>query len=141
MVVCLRLAPAGRAIPCEHPERRSPMQARLVRFGVIEVEGVSYEHDVIIDGGTLRRRGKKPSKPYQARFGHTPLSVEEAIPWSGRRLIIGTGDSGRLPIMDEVIAEAERRGVTLTAVPTRDACRLLGEMRKEQVFAILHVTC
>ena len=48
---------------------------------------------------------------------------------------------GRLPIMDEVIAEAEHRGVALTATPTRDACRLLREMPRAQVFAILHVTC
>ena len=33
---------------------------------------------------------------------HTPLSVNEAIPWHGQRLIIGTGTYGRLPIMSEV---------------------------------------
>jgi hypothetical protein len=117
------------------------MHARLVRFGTIEIEGVSYDHDVVIDAGVVRKRSKKPSKPYQDRFGHTPLSVEEAIPWSGRRLIVGTGESGRLPVMAEVVAEAQRRGVTLTAVPTRDACRLLGAVPNEQVHAVLHVTC
>jgi hypothetical protein len=117
------------------------MQARLVRFGTIEIEGVTYDHDVVIEAGVVRKRSKKPSKPYQERFGHTPLSVEEAIPWAGPRLIVGTGESGRLPIMDEVLAEAERRSVALTALPTREACRLLEETPRDQVHAILHVTC
>jgi hypothetical protein len=117
------------------------MQARLISFGLIEVEGRRYDHDLVIDAGVVRKRSKKPSKPYQQRFGHTPLSVDEAIPWSGRRLAIGTGASGQLPIMEEVFAEAERRGVELVAMPTRDVCRLLADVPDDQVFAVLHVTC
>ena len=117
------------------------MQAALVRFGLLEVEGQRYEHDVVIEAGQVRKRRKKPSKPYQARFGHTPLSVEERIPWSGRQLVIGTGASGGLPVMDEVVAEAARRGVQLEVMPTRDACRHLAEVPADEVFAILHVTC
>jgi hypothetical protein len=117
------------------------MQAALIRFGLIEVEGQRYDHDVVIEAGAVRKRSKKPSKPYQEQFGHTPLSVHEKIPWSGGQLVIGTGASGRLPIMDEVVADAERRGVRLTALPTGDACRVLAAMPNDQVFAILHVTC
>jgi len=117
------------------------MQARLVSFGLIEVDGRRYDHDLVIDAGVVRKRSKKPSKRYQADFGHTPLSGAERIPWSGRRLIVGTGASGQLPIMDEVYAEARRRGVEIVALPTRDACRLLADVPDDQVQAILHVTC
>src|SRR5213075_2716536 len=38
------------------------MKARLVKFGEIEVEGKRYTHDVVIDGGKVRKRKKGPSK-------------------------------------------------------------------------------
>ena len=117
------------------------MQLELIDFGVIKIEGQRYEHDVVIEAGAVRKRRKGPSKPFRDDFGHTPLSVLEDIPWSGDGLVIGTGAAGRLPVMDEVVAEAGRRGVQLTILPTAEACRLLAAQPAEQVFAILHVTC
>jgi len=73
------------------------------------VEGKRYTHDVVIDGGEVRKRKKGPSKQFREKFDHTPLSAEEKIPWGGKRLIIGTGAHGALPLMDEVLAEAKRR--------------------------------
>src|SRR5512132_2788137 len=87
------------------------MRARLVKFGEIEVEGKRYTHDVVIDGGKVRKRKKGPSKQFREKFDHTPLSAGEKIPWGGKRLIIGTGAHGALPVMDEVLAEAKRRGI------------------------------
>jgi hypothetical protein len=117
------------------------MQVRLLRFGSIEVEGREYEHDIVIEGGRVRKRKKKPSKPYRDEFGHTPLSVDEELPWGGGRLIIGTGAHGTLPIMPEVLEEAGRRGVNLAAIPTEDACRLIASLDRREVHAVLHVTC
>ena len=49
--------------------------------GSIEIDGTSYEHDVIIDRGEVHKRKKGASKKFREAFGHTPLSVEEEIPW------------------------------------------------------------
>jgi hypothetical protein len=117
------------------------MQARLLRFGFIEVEGREYDSDLVIEGGRVRKRKKKPSKPYRDQFGHTPLSADEELPWGGGRLIIGTGAYGSLPIMPQVVEEARRRKVDLTAVPTEDACRLIASLEPSEVNAVLHVTC
>jgi len=117
------------------------MRARWIKFGEIEVEGERYTHDVVIDEGRVAKRIKKPSKPYRDRFGHTPLSAKESIPWGGKRLIIGTGESGSLPIMPDVWAEAERRAVEIVAVPTDEALRLLGKIDAKDARAVLHVTC
>jgi hypothetical protein len=117
------------------------MKVRLLSFGSIEVEGGEYEHDVVIDGGQVRKRKKKPSKPYRSQFGHTPLSADEELPWGGDQLIIGTGVHGSLPIMPEVTKEAGRRRVDLTTIPTEDACHLLAGLNKRDVHAVLHVTC
>jgi hypothetical protein len=56
----------------------------------------------VIDRGNIRKRKKKPSKQFRDEFGHTPLSMEEKIPWKCHRLVVGTGAHGRLPIMGDV---------------------------------------
>ena len=117
------------------------MDAQWIRFGEIEVDGVRYEHDVVIDGGNVTKRRKKASKPYRGEFGHTPLSAAETIPWGGRRLIVGTGESGSLPIMPDVWQEAKRRGIEVVAEPTEKALVLVRDTDAEDVRAILHVTC
>jgi hypothetical protein len=117
------------------------VKARWIAFGEIELEGRRYTHDVVIDAGEVTRRRKKPSKAHRAEYGHTPLSADERIPWGGRRLLVGTGESGSLPILPSVWAEAERRGVEIVAVPTEEALRLIGDLDAEDVYAVIHVTC
>ncbi len=117
------------------------MKARLQAFGMIEIDGRRYDHDVVLEQGVVRKRKKGPSKAYRDLFGHTPVSVDEDIPWSGTRLIIGTGASGQLPVMDEVYDTARLHGIDIVAEPTAQACQLLNESGEETVAAILHVTC
>jgi len=107
-------------------------------FGSIRIDGITYEHDVVIDQGNIRKRNKKPSKKFRDTYGHTPLSVDEDIPWKCERLVVGTG-TGALPVMDEVKREARRRKIKLDILPTAAAIRTLQEAT-EQTNAILHVT-
>lgn len=109
-------------------------------FGAIVIDGETYEQDVLIDRGKVKLRKKKLSKPFRAEFGHTPLSVEEKIPWKCKRLVVGTGQQGALPVMPAVLAEARRRGVEVVAVPTAKAIQLLSR-EKEDTNAVLHITC
>ena len=109
-------------------------------FGSIHIDGSTYEHDIVIDHGAIRKRKKKPSKKFRDEFTHTPLSVEEDIPWKCRQLVIGTGAYGNLPVMQEVRREAERLKIKLLVLPTAEAIKLL-EQNPEDTNAILHVTC
>jgi hypothetical protein len=109
-------------------------------FGAIRIDGATYEHDVVIDRGEISKRQKKASKKFRDEFGHTPLSIEEKIPWKCRRLVVGTGAYGRLPVMDEVRREARRRRVELLALPTIEAIEALKD-NPEDTNAVLHVTC
>ena len=108
-------------------------------FGTLRIDSNTYEEDVVIDRGEVRKRKKAPSKKFRNEFGHTPVSIEEKIPWKCRRIVIGTGVYGRLPVMKEVKLEAERRHVELVIAPTSEALRLLD--RESTANAILHVTC
>jgi len=109
-------------------------------FGIIRIDGSVREHDVVIDRGEVRKRKKGPSKQFSDAFGHTPISIEEKIPWKCCQLVIGTGAYGRLPVMEEVKREAERREVALVVLPTAQAINVLNKNPKA-TNAILHVTC
>ena len=116
------------------------MRVDRFSFGSIRIEGVTYENDVVIERGKVRPRKKKPSKEFRAAFGHTPLSAREDIPWDCRRLVVGTGAQGALPVMDEVREEAVRRKVKLLTLPTLEAIEKL-RSDPDGTNAILHVTC
>jgi hypothetical protein len=96
-------------------------------FGSIRIDGVTLEHDVVIDRGKIRKRKKKPSKKFREEFGHTPLSAEEEIPWKCRRL-------------KDVKLEAKRRKIELLILPTAQAIEEL-EKNGDETNTNLHVTC
>src|SRR3974377_48524 len=108
-------------------------------FGSIRIDGGRYHRDVVIDRGEVRKRKKKASKKFREAFGHTPLSLEEGIPWKCHRLVVGTG-TGALPVMKEGQAEAKRRKVQLSVVHTEQAIELL-KQKPSHTNAVLHVTC
>lgn len=109
-------------------------------FGCVQIDGNACEHDVVIDRGDIRKRKKKPSKQFREQFGHTPLSMEEDIPWKCRQLVIGTGAYGKLLVMQEVRSKAERKKIKLLILPTIEAIEVLNRNPKD-TNAVLHVTC
>jgi hypothetical protein len=109
-------------------------------FGSITIDDVVYDRDVMIDRGQIRKRKKRPSKKLRDAYGHTPLSAEEEIPWQCKRLVVGTGAYGDLPVTEDVQLEAERRGIELLVLPTAEALeRLRQDM--DETNAVLHITC
>jgi hypothetical protein len=81
------------------------MKFERLHFGSIVIDSATYSHDVLIDRGKVLKRKKQPSR-FRAQFGYTPVSIEEKLPWKCKRLIIGTGKYGSLPVMNEVKREA-----------------------------------
>jgi hypothetical protein len=109
-------------------------------FGSLRIDGKTYEHDVVIARGEIRKRKKRASRQFREQFGHTPLSVEEDIPWKCGQLVIGTGAYGKLPVMQEVRDKAERKKIALLILPTIEAIEVLNRNPKG-TNVILHVTC
>jgi hypothetical protein len=107
-------------------------------FGSITIDGVTYREDVVIENGSVKKRKKAESKKYRDRFGHTPLSPDEKIPWKCRHLVIGMGHSSSLPVMDEVYDIALKKGVELLAVSTPEAIKHVND---PDTNLILHLTC
>ena len=109
-------------------------------FGSIRVDGVTYDHDLIIDHGKVRKRKKAASRKFRGAYGHTPLSIAEDIPWRCRRLVVGSGADGALPVMRQVRDEARRRKIDLVILPTAEAIGALTKTAAD-TNAILHLTC
>jgi hypothetical protein len=109
-------------------------------FGTIRVGDETFDVDVVIDRGAVRPRKKKPSRRFRDDYGHTPLSLEEKIPWKCARLVIGTGAEGALPVMPAVLEEGERRGVEVVVMRTDQAIKLLRDAGPD-TNAVLHITC
>ncbi|MGZ3471808.1 MAG: hypothetical protein ACXVA6_17705 [Isosphaeraceae bacterium] len=116
------------------------MRLSKLRFGSLQIDGEKYTKDVVLEGGKLRTRKKKPSREFRDQFNHTPVSPREEIPWDCKRLVIGTGMFGRLPVMEEVFEEARGRGVELVICTTPEAVQKLKEDPAD-TNAILHLTC
>ena len=117
------------------------MKIQEFSFGSIRIDGTVYEDDVVIDGGVVRKREKKPSRKFRGDYGHTPLSVEEDIPWNCSRLVIGTGVDGKMPVLPEVMREAERRKIEILVLPTASAIEELQQGGQGMTNAVLHITC
>jgi len=114
------------------------MIVKNLSFGSITIDGETYGKDVIIDNGSIKKRKKAESKKYRGMFGHTPLSPDENIPWNCKHLIIGTGHSSSLPVMDEVYNIAVRKGVDLVILSTPEAIKHINDPQTNFIF---HLTC
>ena len=111
------------------------------KFGEIKVNNTLFEKDIVIDGNKVIKRKKGPSKGLKAKYGHTPLTKLEYIPWDCDTLLIGTGAYERLPITNDFKKEAKQKGVTLIILSTKKAVKFYNKNSKNNINAILHLTC
>lgn len=117
------------------------MRFENLQFGSICIDGREYDYDVVVDRGAVKKRNKKASREKRAKFGHTPLTGKENIPWECRVLIVGTGLYGSLPITRGFYKSAERNGVETKVMTTPQALDLLNRGDLSETNAILHLTC
>lgn len=121
-----------------------PPKITKIKFGEIKINGETYEKDVVIENGKIRKRKKGPSKEYKKSIGsngHTPLTEFEEIPWDCKVLVIGIGMSKRLPVTDAFKAMAKEKGVELIMLRTPEAIDYFMENYTDEMNAIFHITC
>lgn len=113
-------------------------------FGSITIHGTVFEHDVVVGWeGEVTKRKKKLSK---AVYGtsHT-ISLDEAkyvLEQRGDadRLIIGSGQYGRVELSPEAAAWVEARKCSVVLLPTPEVIDLWNESEGNAV-GLFHVTC
>ena len=111
-------------------------------FGVIIIEGVEYDNDVVIrlDGSVVKRK-KKLSKNVTGSAHTMSLDEAEFVYETGaKHAVIGTGQSGRLHLSDEAAAFFKSRGCTLDVYPTPWAVNKWNS-NAGPCIGLFHVTC
>jgi hypothetical protein len=111
-------------------------------FGSITIDGITYEHDVLIrPSGKIEKRKKKLSK---AHYGTSHvLSLDEAqhvYRKGGGCLIIGTGQNGQVKLSDEAEAYFRENGCKVQLLPTPQAIQAWNDATGA-VIGLFHVTC
>lgn len=108
-----------------------------------------FSHDVLVTPkGKIVKRKKKLSKK-EGQEGHTPLSVDEIDhyleKYNPSLLIIGTGQSGILPVSDECIQHLKAKKIMYNLSKTPEAIErynsLLSDVEDKRLLAIFHITC
>ncbi|MEM2482750.1 MAG: Mth938-like domain-containing protein [Candidatus Nezhaarchaeales archaeon] len=105
-------------------------------FGKIVIDRRKYNRDVIITSKNVREWWRV--KGHEVCVKDLEVIENEDL----EVLIIGTGYFGIVKVLPEVEEWAEKKGVELIALPTREACNLYNEKsREKKVIAALHLTC
>ncbi len=110
-------------------------------FGKVIINGNEITHDFIATNGGIEKRNKEVSRKHKAKYGHTPLTPEENIPWHCKNIIIGTGFYEGLPISPDFMMEAEKRGIQILVMDTPSALLMLEMNEDPETGFIIHLTC
>jgi len=109
------------------------------RFGLITIDGKSYQNDVVIwTGGVIPDWIRKEG--HSLHPGDLESHLERARP---ERLIIGLGAYGAMKVPEPTRQWIEGMGIELSALPTDKACERYNELAASGagVMAGLHLTC
>ena len=111
-------------------------------FGTITIDGVTYEHDVVIrPSGEVAKRKKKLSKK---EYGTSHIVSAKEIKFThqegSRLLVVGTGQYDRLRLSDEAQKYLKKKNCAVIAGPTPDAIQVFNNSEPGTI-ALMHVTC
>ena len=95
-------------------------------FGLIVIDGQTYRNDVLIWPGRIK-------SDWWRREGHLLQleDVAEALAAEPQVLVVGMGESGNMQVDPELVAYLQDQGVELVAHPTREACRVINDLKRE----------
>ncbi len=115
------------------------MQITSYQFGKIEIDGKTYEDDIVITP-----TGVRPG--WWRKSGHEVSLFDLAVFLDPKpaRLIIGTGANGKCQVLPEVRGACETLGIELIAAPTPEAVgefNALTDEERAQTVCALHLTC
>lgn len=107
------------------------------QFGLIVVNGKEYASDVIIFPDRVINN-------WWRNTGHQLCiaDIAEVMAEKPEVLVIGTGASGLMEVLPEVVQTVEAEGVELVVASTDKAYRTYNQLSKSRrAVAALHITC
>lgn len=128
--------------------RTRGMKIEAHSFGSIRIDGEDHDHDVVIFPERVAKRKKRITKEkHGTSHKFTREEMEEYLEKVGtdqiEKVIVGTGQYGKLGLLDEAKELLEERGIEIVEAKTPKATRLFseGETPRGQKLGIFHVTC
>ncbi|MFB6088347.1 MAG: Mth938-like domain-containing protein [Candidatus Aenigmatarchaeota archaeon] len=106
-------------------------------FGKIEINGRKFTEDVIIFPDRVESE-------WWRKNGHelNPRDIGEILEYGPDVLVVGTGTSGRMKVLNDVESLLKEHGIDLIKEKTDKAVESYNELRgKKKVVAALHLTC
>ena len=105
-------------------------------FGRIVVDGREETRDLIVLPDRVVRN-------WWRRDGHALVldDLVEVLDELPPHLVVGTGADGRMRPDPDTVQQLQERGVTVEALPTRQAVRRFAELDPAGTAAALHLTC
>jgi hypothetical protein len=107
------------------------------RFGSVTIHGIVYHNDVIVYPDRVEPH-------WWRKEGHRLCieDIQEVLREHLDTLVVGTGYFGRMQIKPEVADTLGKRGITLIARKTAEACDEYNRLKdSRKVVAALHLTC
>lgn len=117
-------------------------QINKTKFGLIQIEGIKYNHDVIIGlDGVVKKRKKKLSKAIYGTSHKVSLDEAQYVYEKGAELlIIGCGQYGVLYLSSEAEQFFKEKGIKVEISPTPEAIKIWNDT-KGKAIGLFHVTC
>jgi hypothetical protein len=114
------------------------MQIDNYRFGHIDVQGYSYDADVIIFPDHVQERWRR-------REGHrlAQEDLETILAEKPEVLVVGTGYYGRMLVPEETLDSLRAAGVDIRVAKTGEAVDEFNRLQRKcaRIVAALHLTC
>ena len=117
-------------------------QINKTKFGLIQIEGITYNHDINIGlDGVVKKRKKKLSKAIYGTSHKVSLDEAKYIYEKGaERLIIGCGQYGVLELSNEAEQFFHKMNIKVKINPTPEAIQIWNDT-KGKAIGLFHVTC
>lgn len=127
------------------------------RFGLINIDGKTYNHDVEVRW--IQKRfphdtQPKPSEVLEWQRAESHIvdveDIKRALEQNPETIVIGTGESGMVEVSEEAQDAIVSKGIKLIVNPTEEAIKTFNiineeseeeEGRQNRVIGLFHLTC
>lgn len=116
-------------------------------FGIVKVDGETYDHDIVILSKKIIRRKKEITKQQYGtshKFSKEEMKAyldmvnKEEIDY----IVFGTGQYGKLTLLPETVQLLEENNIEYIDIKTPDLVKMENDFGpRERLIIIIHTTC
>ncbi len=124
------------------------MKFEKTEFGSITISGITYNHDIYLHvNGKIEKRDKSHSERINGHRSLSKWELKNLIKENPSTLLIGMGQSGELPMSENVVQWLENvkrnQQINIIKAKTPDILEKANQQINsgERITGIFHITC